>query len=78
LNSEQPIAGATRIVKAKQTVLHQKGYPSALILPIIPAKANDSKGDANVKENRRAISETRTTGSKRAMRFNSRRASTNG
>jgi uncharacterized protein len=48
LNFPQPISNETRIVKAKQTVLHQKDYPSELILPIIPAKANQPKPNANV------------------------------
>ena len=36
LNSLRPNADETKITKARQTVLHQKGYPSAIILPIIP------------------------------------------
>jgi putative CocE/NonD family hydrolase len=38
-NSARPIADEVKIVKAKQTVYHDKGYPSALILPVIPAKS---------------------------------------
>ena len=36
LNSSAPNADVTKIVKAKQTVFHEKEYPSAIILPIIP------------------------------------------
>jgi uncharacterized protein len=36
LNSTRPNALETKIVKAHQTVFHDKKYPSALILPIIP------------------------------------------
>jgi uncharacterized protein len=39
LNSAQPISDEIKIVKAKQTIYHDKSYPSALILPVIPAKA---------------------------------------
>ena len=38
LNSSGPNADATRFVKAKQTVYHEKDYPSALILPVIPRR----------------------------------------
>jgi uncharacterized protein len=47
LNSPHTMADETKIVKAKQIVFHQKGYPSALILPIIPAKGNEAKTSAN-------------------------------
>ncbi|MDQ2711416.1 MAG: CocE/NonD family hydrolase [Acidobacteriota bacterium] len=36
LNSSAPNADIAKIVKAKQTLYHEKGYPSAIILPIIP------------------------------------------
>jgi hypothetical protein len=36
LNSSAPNANVTKISKAKQTVFHEKDYPSALILPVIP------------------------------------------
>lgn len=36
LNSSAPNATVTKISKAKQTVFHEKDYPSALILPVIP------------------------------------------
>lgn len=35
LNVEGPIADQTKIAKARQTVFHQKGFPSAVILPVI-------------------------------------------
>ncbi|HEY3939174.1 MAG TPA: CocE/NonD family hydrolase [Bryobacteraceae bacterium] len=35
LNSTGPNADQTKMVKAKQTVFHKKGYPSAIILPVI-------------------------------------------
>jgi uncharacterized protein len=36
LNSSAPNGDITKIIKAKQTVFHEKSYPSALILPVIP------------------------------------------
>jgi predicted acyl esterase len=36
LNSTGPNANQTKPLKARQTVLHEKGYPSAVILPVIP------------------------------------------
>lgn len=38
LNSTRPNALETKIVKARQTVFHEKRYPSAMVLPIIPEK----------------------------------------
>ncbi len=35
LNQAGPNADQAKLVKARQTVLHQKGYPSAIILPVI-------------------------------------------
>jgi predicted acyl esterase len=35
LNSTGPNANQTKLTKARQTVLHEKGYPSAIILPVI-------------------------------------------
>jgi len=35
LNATGPNADQSKPVKARQTVFHQKGYPSAIILPII-------------------------------------------
>jgi len=36
LNSMLPNADAEKMTKAHQTVFHQSGYPSAIILPVIP------------------------------------------
>jgi uncharacterized protein len=36
LNSARPNADETKLTKAKQTIFHGAGYPSALILPVIP------------------------------------------
>ena len=36
LNTGEPTLGATRIVKARQSVLHDALHPSALVLPVIP------------------------------------------
>jgi hypothetical protein len=36
LNSSAPNANVTKMNKAKQSVFHEKDYPSALILPVIP------------------------------------------
>ncbi len=36
LNSALPNAEETRMTQAKQTIFHESGYPSALILPVIP------------------------------------------
>ena len=50
LNSARPNADETRTGKAKQTVFHERGYPSALILPVIPKPSrrlwNPRRGDA--------------------------------
>jgi hypothetical protein len=35
-NTGEPILGATRSVKAQQTIYHDREHPSALVLPIIP------------------------------------------
>ncbi len=39
LNSFGPNADNTRMNKARQTVFHEKGYPSAIILPVITARS---------------------------------------
>ena len=44
LNSAGPNADATKAAKARQTVFHEKDYPSALILPIIPKRAGPAGG----------------------------------
>jgi uncharacterized protein len=37
LNTVEPVADAFKPIKANQTVFHERKYPSALILPVIPA-----------------------------------------
>jgi putative CocE/NonD family hydrolase len=37
LNTGEPVLGATRMLKANQTIYHDAAHPSALILPIVPA-----------------------------------------
>jgi putative CocE/NonD family hydrolase len=54
LNSARPNADETKIVKAKQAIFHERGYPSALVLPIIPTKANTPKANARRKKNQAA------------------------
>jgi len=51
LNLPRPNADETKLTKARQTVFHEKGYPSSVILPIIFDRANSSRP-----ENRRAKS----------------------
>jgi putative CocE/NonD family hydrolase len=36
LNSAGPNSDQSKLAKAKQVVYHEKGYPSAIILPVIP------------------------------------------
>jgi hypothetical protein len=36
LNTGEPIAGSTRLVKASQRIYHDAQHPSALVLPVIP------------------------------------------
>ncbi|MBV9084817.1 MAG: CocE/NonD family hydrolase, partial [Acidobacteriaceae bacterium] len=36
LNTARPNGEETKMLKAKQTIMHEKGYPSAIILPLIP------------------------------------------
>ena len=36
LNTGEPTLGATRMVKARQAILHDAAHPSALVLPVIP------------------------------------------
>jgi len=36
LNTVEPVADAVKAIKANQTVFHERKYPSALILPVIP------------------------------------------
>jgi hypothetical protein len=35
MNSPGPNADQSKPLKARQTIFHQKGYPSAIILPVI-------------------------------------------
>src|SRR5262249_7762238 len=37
-NTGEPVAQATRLVPAKQTVYHDGEHPSALVLPVIPRR----------------------------------------
>ena len=46
MNSLRPNADETRAIKARQTVFHEKGYPSALILPVIPRNSQASLNPA--------------------------------
>jgi predicted acyl esterase len=39
LNTAGPNSDQSRMTKAKQVVYHEKGYPSAIILPVIPREA---------------------------------------
>src|SRR5947209_5445520 len=39
LNSVRPNAEEMKISKARQTIYHEKGYPSAIVLPVIPRYA---------------------------------------
>ena len=36
LNTGEPIASGTRIVRAHQTIFHDAEHPSRLVLPVIP------------------------------------------
>jgi len=38
LNTGEQTLGSTRAIKAQQTIYHDAGHPSALVLPIIPAQ----------------------------------------
>ncbi len=44
LNSPKPASDESKTTKARQTVFHEKGYPSAIILPIIPRSASGHQG----------------------------------
>ncbi len=39
LNSAGPNGDATKMIRARQTVFHEKIYPSSLILPVIPKRS---------------------------------------
>jgi putative CocE/NonD family hydrolase len=55
LNSSGPNADATKIVKARQTIFHEKDYPSALILPIIPRSLSQSPRSMIAREKKTII-----------------------
>ena len=40
LNTGEPALGATKMVKANQTIYHEADHPSAIILPVIPKMAS--------------------------------------
>jgi putative CocE/NonD family hydrolase len=40
LNTGEKMLGAARMVKARQTIYHDAEHPSAIVLPVIPAKPN--------------------------------------
>ncbi|MBV8833665.1 MAG: CocE/NonD family hydrolase [Acidobacteriaceae bacterium] len=46
LNTIRPNGEESKLTKARQTVLHEKGYPSAVVLPIIP-RSTPRGGSAN-------------------------------
>jgi uncharacterized protein len=52
LNSLRPNSDETKITKVRQTVFHQKGYPSAIILPIIPKVNGSRTRTASIERNR--------------------------
>lgn len=57
LNSSGLNADITKMPKAKQTVLHERNYPSALILPVIPRRAGQvSSSKQNESRQRRTSS----------------------
>src|SRR5581483_10719636 len=43
LNTIKPNADVTKMSKARQTIYHEKGYPSAIILPIISGRERSSR-----------------------------------
>jgi predicted acyl esterase len=43
LNTGEPPAQATRIVVARQTVLHDTAHPSRIVLPIVPRAAHPDR-----------------------------------
>jgi putative CocE/NonD family hydrolase len=46
LNSPRPNSEETKLTKAHQTMYHEKGYPSAIILPVVP-RVGPRGGSAN-------------------------------
>jgi putative CocE/NonD family hydrolase len=55
LNSSGSNADVTKIVKAKQTLFHEKDYPSALILPIIPRGVHQTSHSLMARRKRTVI-----------------------
>jgi len=47
MNSVRPNAYETKLTKARQTVLHAQGYPSEILLPVIPRAAGHSVREPN-------------------------------
>lgn len=47
MNSVRPNAYETKFTKARQTLLHAKGYPSEILLPVIPHSPNHSGHESN-------------------------------
>ncbi len=43
LNTGEPILGATRMVRATQTIYHDATHPSALVLPVIPRASQGAR-----------------------------------
>lgn len=41
LNSVRPVAEETKYTRAKQTILHERAYPSVLVLPVVPRPPRD-------------------------------------
>jgi uncharacterized protein len=58
LNSPRPNSDEAKLTKAHQTVYHEHGYPSAIILPIVP-RSSSRGGIANRAGNLRRRSETK-------------------
>ncbi len=45
LNTTRPNADEVKLTKARQTLYHRSGYPSALILPVIPSAGGEPRGE---------------------------------
>lgn len=54
LNSTRPIAMETKIVKARQTVYHNRSYSSAIILPVIPRRPSFERNQDHARDNQRS------------------------
>jgi uncharacterized protein len=55
MNSSASNAGVTKMAKAKQSVFHEKDYPSALILPIIPIHGHSNVHFARISHPHKAV-----------------------